>query len=246
MEIIRKLNTLEEEMILRALFNDENWDNDNGSSRVVFLSLGEETIEVLEKLGINTNCVIKINIGKSGCVQSKQERDIYIDAWENGHAGCFATIYAYGTSMQIMEKLDCRITYFFRDAYDCLYFDDGVGYHRTNEERFYDFAEEYAADIEHHGFNQEELEDFAYEFGDFLDTIAMYTGITGDNSQVGFDEHFNIKSYDYGYFSDSDNSECCFQNDPYDIAMNIDNYIGNILSLERITPENLEDIALEL
>lgn len=246
---MEKLTSNQERRILQAILDDSLADHDNGSSRVVFLELGENTNEVLREFNIPTNCVIKVNIGSAGCEQSRQEREIFWEAYENYDDNVLATIYAYGDVIQIMEKLQpCN---FLENVFDGCYNCDESGYFKRIS--FYDEVYEY---IKYTSFLKEldpleregRLTILAEKMLDYLQVICRYTGTCGDNYQVGLDAEGNIKSYDYGFIkadSEEYRDSHCFAGDSDSIAWRVDSYIRQILQLPYFSPAGLQDIALE-
>ena len=246
---MERLTSSQERKILQAILDDNLADHDNGSSRVVFLELGENTNEALRELNIPTNCVIKINIGSAGCEQSYQEREIFSEAYDNYDDNILATIYAYGDVIQIMEKLQpCNfLENVFDDCYNC----DESGYFKRIS-----FYEQVLRCIKYSSFLKEleplerenQLITLAEKMFDFLQAICQYTGTCGDNYQVGLDAKGNIKSYDYGFVK-TDNEEYhgshCFAGNYDSIAWMVDDYIRQILQLPYFSPAGLQDIALE-
>jgi len=246
---MEKLTYSQERRILEAILNDSLADHDNGSSRVVFLELGENTNKVLRELNIPTNCVIKVNIGSAGCEQSYQEREIFSEAYDNYDDNILATIYAYGDVVQIMEKLQpCN---FLESVFDECYGSDESGYFKRIA-----FYEQLHRCMKYSSFLKElepfEREDrltvLAEKMFDYLQAICQYTGPCGDNYQVGLDAEGNIKSYDYGFIkadSEEYHDSHCFAGDYDGIAWRVDDYIRQILQLPCFSPAGLQDVALE-
>ncbi len=245
---MEKLTSSQERRILQAILDDNLAEHDNGSSRVVFLELGENTNEVLRELNIPTNCVIKVNIGSAGCEQSYQEREIFSEAYENYDDNILATIYAYGDVIQIMEKLQpCS---FLESVFDGCYDYDESRYFRKIV--FYEKVHQY---MKYTSFLKEleplerenRLVALAERMFDYLQVICQYTGTCGDNYQVGLDMNGNIKSYDYGFIR-ADSVEYhdshCFEGDYDSIAWRVDSYIRQILQLSDFSPAELQDIAI--
>jgi len=247
---MEQLTIEQEREILLAILNDKIDDCDNGSSRVVFLELGENTTAVLNRLHIPTNCVIKVNIGSAGCTQSHQERELFWRAFEDGRENLFATIYAYGKVIQIMEKLECNS--FLEDVYYCC---DSEDDHYYRPIHFYDRIDQIIK-TKYRIEKDETLVTFDsfYEqymrltenMVTFLQDISDYTGASGDDYQVGFDSNGLIKSYDYGFTRQGSRKTHCFSGDYDSIACNVDYYIEEILHLDFISPDELEEIAQEM
>lgn len=239
---VRKLSKLEERMILRAIEDDGLWDTDNGSSRAVLLSLGDRTVKTLEALDINVDSVIKISIGRGGCNQSKFEREAYETATPT-QVSALADIYAYGAAIQIMEKLDCDLTGFFENLFECIGVnDDRTAYDNIRTACRHQIVEEYLDWHKEDGLSQEYLDDLAVEFDIYLQKITYITGTTGDNSQVGLDKNGNIKCYDYGFFRGAAHSEYCCHAYCDEVSYRLDEYVGRILDDDG---SNLQEIASE-
>lgn len=239
---VRKLSKLEERMILKAIEDDGLWDTDNGSSRAVLLSLGDKTVEALKALDISADSVIKISIGRGGCNQSKFEREAYETATPT-QVSVLADIYAYGSAIQIMEKLDCDLTNFFENLFECTQVnDDRTGYYEVCIADRQDIVSGYLRWHKEDGLSQEYLDDLAVEFDIYLQKIVYVTGTTGDNSQVGLDKNGNIKCYDYGFFRGAAHSEYCCHDYCEEVSWRLDEYVGRILDDDG---SSLQDIASE-
>lgn len=248
---MKHLTYEEESSILMAMLTDKidgGMQCDNGSSRSVYLDLGHNTQHALEKLGIDTNCVIKVNIGSAGCLQSLEERETYERACGNGHEGYFAAIYAYGAIIQIVERLDLTLTYdFFEYIFCCGYeSDDDAYYELADCGRAVRSAVSRSLD---YGWSERELYHFAEQMGDYLNTICLYTGTTGDNYQIGLDDCGNLKCFDYGYNnvdgSDEYHESHCFTTcgDSWYISQHVAEYITELLSAHAVLPRDIQEIA---
>ena len=239
---VRKLSKLEERMILKAIEDDELWDTDNGSSRAVLLSLGEKTVEVLKSLDINPDSVIKVSIGNGGCNQSKFERDAYETATP-AQVSILADIYAYGRTIQIMERLDCSLTSFFQDLYECTDINsDDNGYDEIRSTDMHYMVKNYFMWNDDENISPEYLDDLAVQFDIYLQKIYYMTGGPGDNCQVGLDINGNIKCYDYGFFRGATHSEYCCHEYCEEVSWNLDKYVNRILDDDG---SSLQDIASE-
>ena len=239
---VRKLSKLEERMILKAIEDDGLWDTDNGSSRAVLLSLGDRTVETLKALDINADSVIKVSIGRGGCNQSKFEREAYETATPT-QVSALANIYAYGAAIQIMEKLNCDLTGFFENLFECTGVNgDGTGYYEVCVADRQDIVSGYLRWYKDDDLSQEYLDDLAVEFDIYLQKIFYVTGATGDNSQVGLDKNGNIKCYDYGYFKGAGHYDYCCHEYCEEVSYRLDEYIYRILDDDG---SSLQDIASE-
>lgn len=245
--VIRQLNPMEEREILYSILRDGVSERDQGSSRIVLLDFCENTREILERLNINTNCVIKINVGKAGSIQSSQERDVYESATEE-EVDILADIYAYGNVVQIMEKVDesgiCQI---FRDMIDDVYEEAG-GYALVDDEDLDEYFDKYAEYlVDYYGYDdlneaRDAVERAFEDFDNYIHLIYNLTGYTSDNAQVGYNATGDLKAYDYGYFDTSENSECCFSGDTYSIK--VEKYLSSIVEANEVNAAELEKIAL--
>lgn len=246
--VIRHLNSMEEREILYSILRSGVSERDQGSSRIVLLDFSDNTREVLERLNINTDCVIKINVGKAGSIQSSQERDVYESATEE-EVSILADIYAYGDVVQIMEKVDesgvCQI---FRDMIDDVY-EESDGYTLVDDEDIDEYLDRYAEYLVDYYGDYEDLNEARYvverafeDFDNYIHLIYNLTGYTSDNAQVGYNACGNLKAYDYGYFDTSENSECCFSGDTYSIK--VEKYLSSVVNLDEVNAAELEKIAL--
>ena len=148
--------TEEEELsVLKYLHKDDFMDN--GSSRVTYDFCGDY--------------VVKVGMSTGGFTQNKIERNFYK---EIGNTGYFAHLFAYGRTINIMEKL-----------YDCQYYDEDDLY-------YYDEDEECEMESEY-----EEIANVIENANE----LTNYYG--GDNGQIGYSrKHGCYKLYDYGYSMD--------------------------------------------
>ena len=148
--------TAEEELsVLKYLHKDDFMDN--GSSRVTYDFCGDY--------------VVKVAMSKGGFNQNKIERDFYK---EIGDTDYFAHLFAYGRTINIMEKL-----------YDCQCYD---------EDDLYYYSEDEECEVE------SEYEEIASVIEN-ANELTNYYG--GDNGQIGYSKNDGVyKLYDYGYSMD--------------------------------------------
>lgn len=232
---IRQLTFNEEKCLLELL--RKVCCEDNGSSRCVvfpYLHLAEEPfaeiVTYLHSIGITKTCVIKVNIGSAGCVQSYQERNVYESTDDYG-VEYLADIYAYGYVVQIMEYVNgielAEQAFEWIDNGDYIFdrefefFKEAYGYN-CNE----DLTDEQIEEIEKWMKDDREL---AFDTFDAITYLCdCMVGYTGDAYQVGLSEDGKVKAYDFGYFSNSTHKECC-SNYSYEVTCGFDVYVDRIL-----------------
>lgn len=172
------LSQQEEREIIESIYKNHLAYIGNGASRLVF----EASQEIYDKYCDGHAAVIKVAVGQGGIIQNRHECDAYL---EYGHLGYFATIYAYGQLVEIMEQVD---------TFECRDFLD------FGDEEEEDFATYLIDDC---GYRIEA--DDAYEFLRVAYALCDIFGYTGDNGQLGFTENGAIVAYDYGFYCDNDN-----------------------------------------
>lgn len=166
----------EEKLILDQIVDTHMDFIGNGAARLVFRA----SQDICDKYCNGHAAVIKVAVGQGGMTQNQNEINCYL---EHGARLSLATIYAYGTLIEIMQAVDpveCR--------------------------DFLDYEDEPEA------FNEMLTEDYGYEFSDetayeFLQvaySLCDVFGYTADNGQLGIDENGCIVAYDYGFMDDGD------------------------------------------
>lgn len=147
--------TKEEELaVLDAISGDDFIDH--GSSRAAYMFADKY--------------VVKIGMSTGGFNQNAVEQDFY---HRHGNSGCFAHLFAYGRTLNIMEYLE-----------DCCYYDEDDLWIDPDSEWTED---DYNAEIR--------------ELIEMANDLTDYYG--GDNGQVGYsrtDDRYKL--YDYGYSMD--------------------------------------------
>lgn len=170
----------------------------SGSSRTVFDG-DHECLSWLHKLIGTCACVIKVCCGLGGFIQQTRE----INMFKNyGHEGIFAPIYAYGTWVCIMDKVD-EITCDYRE-----YGEDYDYYELFREIYGYGEDEDSSCWEDYEDFPDDANEDNVAEFESVYNVYSRlndYTGDTSDNWQIGLSYNDNgYVCFDYGFEPGSD------------------------------------------
>lgn len=203
---IRKLTLKEEYDLLSVLTKiSEDAVIGHGAARLVYSNDADDCddlTEALVKLGFNPDdVVVKVGIDEAGINQSKNEVEFYQD---HGSDGYLARIYAAGTYVEIMEKVE-PIDGCFREVIS-----DSVS---GNDE--YIYTEDIYNGVNgcyRDEWNYDEMYSFQLckEVLHVFCELCEYCGRTSDNAQLGWSNRTHLVAYDYGYNSnDSDEITYC-------------------------------------
>lgn len=206
-----------------------------GASRMVYELAGGVINSAcgVEVVSPKHSYIVKIAIGIAGQNQIDNEVTFYLEHQDD--IDCpFATIYAAGENVEIMECVDTEVS------------DSCRAYAKEDEDIFYAGLREQMERM----FDTDDATSYMVDAYDTIQRLHNMLGYSSDNGQIGYDWNSNKwVAFDYGYIVDCDRPLCSDASESLDCDGELtNNYLRDLAEKvlgQSMTMEELEQALLD-